>query len=280
MPKENTHLFFSKQLLSDHAPLADEAGNFVPAFLWGSVSPDTFYYGLDSEIIKASDLLHQSHDTAEILISLLSHARRTGKPEDRGFALGFATHCALDLAFHPYIEFLTEQADRDGLGREYHHRLIETAMDMKICSGVFLWPDMSLATGLGIDAFAELAKLCNLNERQCAKAVRVQYWANRIFASNAGYFVLNCMGGLFLANVGDILALCYGHARRRADKLPEMPGRELSGLMIKARSLAEDMLNRASRYLSGAGPGPIRDLIGGRRLGDGQARATGQVKQG
>ncbi len=108
MPKENTHLNFAYGLLEEfqgHDILKDVSEN-IRHYLLGSIIPDTFYYGSSASLRRISESFHgkDGNPTNKTIVQVLDHAR---DKKDISFILGFISHCALDITFHPVIYYLS-----------------------------------------------------------------------------------------------------------------------------------------------------------------------------
>ena len=89
MPKENTHLFFARELTNTvlDVEIVAMISRHISHFYLGSVIPDTFYYGNTAKIITVSDSLHgkDGNPTGSIVIEMLDQAKN---PADIVFAMG------------------------------------------------------------------------------------------------------------------------------------------------------------------------------------------------
>ena len=145
MPKENTHIYFADGLL---ARLDNELKKLVKDnidyFYLGSITPDTFYYSEQKAIVEISDYLHGNDGnlTNELIFDLLDTARDNKNDKDFVFALGFITHCALDIIWHPVIFYLTgdyHSLDKSIAAKaQYQHRYFETQLDSKVNNKFFI----------------------------------------------------------------------------------------------------------------------------------------------
>lgn len=145
MPKENTHLYFAHQVVEvlPDERMADLIRHEMGVFYFGSVIPDTFYYAKDREVMQISELMHgkDGNLTNEFIFDLLKKAKETQSEKDLVFALGYITHCVLDLVFHPVIYYLSgnyydvnpTKADE----AIYLHRHLETELDARINQSFF-----------------------------------------------------------------------------------------------------------------------------------------------
>jgi len=137
MPKENTHLWFAHTLLCDLSGTETLRciSCSLAAYLLGSVMPDTFYYASRPSLVRIAESFHgrDGNPTNTFVIRVLEESC-AGR--DVAFALGFLTHCALDIAFHPVIYYLSgnyydsDPARRSGAVRA--HRRLETSLDRSL----------------------------------------------------------------------------------------------------------------------------------------------------
>jgi hypothetical protein len=137
MPKENTHLHFAHGLLEDLAgrPMLKEISEHQNAYLLGSIMPDTFYYGSRKELAGIAETFHgrDGTPTNTTILQVLQAARG---PRDVAFILGYITHCALDITFHPVVYYLSgNYYDQDPVKKQqavHRHRQLETCMDASL----------------------------------------------------------------------------------------------------------------------------------------------------
>ncbi len=126
MAKENTHAKFAKDLIGTKgfpSLLKKIVQDNRLVYLYGSVFPDSFYYAFDKEIEKISVDLHKNIiPVNEIPIELL----KTKDLKNIALALGYITHCCLDIEFHKTINGICGDD-------EYKHLQIETSYDKKYC---------------------------------------------------------------------------------------------------------------------------------------------------
>lgn len=140
MPKENTHLFFAHKIARNLANqnLKEIIKRNLRFFYFGSVVPDTFYYGKGEKIRKISESLHGRYGnlTNEIVFELLDQAKKQKNELDLVFTLGYLTHCALDITFHPIVYYLSGNyydADPEKANEAiYLHRHLETYLDSRV----------------------------------------------------------------------------------------------------------------------------------------------------
>ncbi|MDT8272140.1 MAG: zinc dependent phospholipase C family protein, partial [Desulfomonilia bacterium] len=137
MPKENTHLFFSHGLLEDLPgdELLRELSLNIDAYYLGAVLPDSFYYSADNSVASISAFIHgkDGNPTNTLIFEVLDQEPRGA---DLALILGFITHCALDIVFHPVIYYLSgNYYDPDPKNRSratYWHRHLETGLDIAL----------------------------------------------------------------------------------------------------------------------------------------------------
>jgi hypothetical protein len=107
MPKENTHLLFAYGLLEEFQgrEILRDISSHPWHYLLGSVIPDTFYYGGSASLRRISESFHgkDGNPTNATILEVLESPR---SHKDLAFILGFISHCALDITFHPIIYYL------------------------------------------------------------------------------------------------------------------------------------------------------------------------------
>lgn len=136
------------------------------AFYAGANGPDLFFFYRAWSKQRMPDLpalgsrMHREL-CGDFLLSLVSHAET---PAQKGYALGFLCHYALDAEAHPYIAFLT------GEGMPYHlahgHGRYEIALDSALHKkdtgrrAVKAWENTGFLTGQTLAEVVALLRLC------------------------------------------------------------------------------------------------------------------------
>ncbi len=287
MPKENTHLWFAQETLH-HVPdpqlLRDVSGHMGRYYL-GSFIPDTFFYASDSALSDISETLHGKNGapTNEAVLSVLDQARGM---HDIAFALGYVTHCALDIVFHPVINALAgNYYDEDPVQRSrsaYLHRRIETCLDVRINNRLRIYRLTSpgLVRGLAYEDF--ISGRFSASRRALEITLFKQLLINRLFASRAAYAAIRLFYGLgilrhqevlslFYANVGDGIdclqdPVSYYDGKTRSEKSVS-----LDTLFARALDKALDMMLAAYGYARGSvSREQLLDAIPGASLSTGE----------
>lgn len=140
MPKENTHLYFAHELLSqiNQEQISSVIDKNPKPYYFGSVAPDSFYYSANANVRRISETLHgrDGQPTNEIIFTLLDEARQKKTEADLSFVFGYITHCALDITFHPMIYYLSgnyyDPDPRKANEAVYLHRHLETYLDAQV----------------------------------------------------------------------------------------------------------------------------------------------------
>ncbi|MCD6569272.1 MAG: zinc dependent phospholipase C family protein, partial [Deltaproteobacteria bacterium] len=137
MPKENTHLFFADNVLKtieDKTLKSVISSNSYYHYL-GAIAPDIFYYGTKDNIKMVSEKLHgkDEYPTNKIILEILETSKDN---KDLAFTIGYITHCALDITFHPVIDSIARDYSDKDLDKTdsatYMHRHIETCIDNRL----------------------------------------------------------------------------------------------------------------------------------------------------
>lgn len=214
MPKENTHLWFAQETLN-HVPdrqLLRDVSEHIGCYYLGSFIPDTFFYASSQTLTDISETLHGKGGapTNEAVLSVLDHARGM---RDIAFALGYVTHCALDITFHPVVNALAgNYYDEDPVRRSrsaYLHRRIETCLDVRINNRlrVYRLTRAGLVRGLAYEDF--LSRRFSASRRALENTLSKQLFINRLFESRAVYAAFRLSRGLGILRRYEVLSLFY-----------------------------------------------------------------------
>ncbi|MFZ2253539.1 MAG: zinc dependent phospholipase C family protein, partial [Minisyncoccia bacterium] len=139
MPKENTHLYFADNICKeiDNGEFIKIIAKHRNLFYLGSFFPDVFFYSKHDRIKEFGHFIHgrDGNLTNELIFNLLDNAKDKKSEPDLIFTLGVLAHFALDITFHPIINYLSH--DPSDYNRElYLHHHYETLLD-SIVNGKF-----------------------------------------------------------------------------------------------------------------------------------------------
>jgi hypothetical protein len=270
MPKENTHLYFAHQVaevIPDEA-LANLIRREMGVFYFGSVVPDTFYYSKKSEVIKISEYLHgkDGNLTNEFIFELLKKAKESRNQADLVFALGFITHCVLDIVFHPVIYYLSGNyydPNREAADRAiYLHRHLETALDARVNQS-FYFDKLIRLSFLDKLSFDEvLIKKFGISRAEFLLTLRHKALLLKALHYDWLYYVLVALRRLGLVRRPVLVGIFYRNLKHEQHSLPDFIAyrHPVSGeakqvtiqeLFYKARHLAVDRLTAAYAYYLG-----------------------------
>jgi len=270
VPKENTHLYFAHQVITEteQAEWRRLAKENLQAYYLGSVMPDAFYYSLKARVRAVSEILHgrRGELTNGIVFDLLDQAKARASEADLAFALGYLTHAALDITFHPLIYFLSGNYFDEDEGRRYEamylHRHLETFLDHKVNVNFFFHDliHLKIIKKLGFPEILKV-KFGVKNAETAELLIRKNLMSLMENSRLAYYFVY----GLFKLGV-KTAKLFYGlfYANLKADSriIPDLidykdiitghPKRELiTDLFDQADNLASDYFETALAYYRG-----------------------------
>lgn len=270
MPKENTHLYFAHQvveILPDER-MADLIRQEMGVFYFGSVIPDTFYYAKEREVMKISEFLHgkDGNLTNEFIFDLLKKAKETQSEKDLVFALGFITHCVLDMVFHPVIYYLSGNyydADSEKADEAiYLHRHLETELDARI-NQAFYYEKLIKLSFLDDLSFDEVAiKKFQISRTQLLNALKRKARLLRALHYDWLYYVVDFLFVLGIMKRPIYLSIFYRNLKHDDRHLPDyieykdlITGAPLKTtvqeLFYKARHLAKDRIEAAWAYYHG-----------------------------
>lgn len=269
MPKENTHLFFAHELLKNirNTMMLRDISGHIPFFYLGSVIPDTFYYSSHRSIEIISETLHgkEGNPTNQTIFKVLDGS---DDMRDIAFILGYITHCALDITFHPIAYYLSgNYYDPEPIKKRhavYMHRYIETCMDVYLENPLRIYNiiDPRLSRSLKFEEI--ICDEFSVSPADIRRTLRKQLFANRLFASNAAYKLAGILHRYGTAmDVYEYLGLFYGHVTAQGNCIPRViPYRDIvSGtkkttsvkdLMNTAKDRATAMMEAAYEYSRGA----------------------------
>jgi hypothetical protein len=267
VPKENTHLWFAHDLL-DYLPEASLRGDIsqgIDEYHLGSFIPDTFFYSPEKSIENISEVIHgkAGSPTNTIILRVLDEAK-TGR--DIAFILGYITHCALDIVFHPVINSLSgDYYDENPLEREkavYLHRHIETCIDVEIKNPMRIYRLVRSRTMKGLVFEDIVSRGFSVPIVRIRSTLARQLLLNRLFASVPVFRVMNFAHGLGIVKTREFLSLFYGSALYEGPSIQDPiryhaleTGAELvtslAELFARAREKALRMMEAAYGYFKG-----------------------------
>jgi len=263
MPKENTHLHFAYNLLEDfqgQTILKDVSEHLYHYFL-GSIIPDTFYYGNSPSLRRISETFHgkEGNLTNTTIIQVLEKAE---DPKDLAFILGYITHCALDITFHPVIYYLSgnyhDESPEKRAKAVYLHRHLETCLDQDI-KNVLRINDIIRASYLNGLVFQKIiSREFQVSMGKIKHSLRRQLAYNMLFTSKTAYRLARVAFGFGLFKDSAQLGLFYGDTEH-GERIPAvivvadlLDGHEITTtinqLFQEARVLAKTMMTAAYGY--------------------------------
>jgi hypothetical protein len=266
MPKENTHIYFAEMVREglENSDLFELISREKKFYYLGAVIADTFFYGKDDSIVKISDTLHgkDGNPTNEIIIDVLENGKAD---KDLAHILGYITHCALDMTFHPVIYYLTGNYynQKKGQGSEkYRHRYVETCLDIAI-ENTFRMHSLfkpRLLEGLIFESL--IADKFSLPGSRVRHAFLRQIGFNRCFTSTAAYFAALILNRFGLLRDPDLPPLFYRGVKSRDCRTKEnvqyrdlVSGEEkvtsVEELFEMAKEKALEMMTAAYGYSKG-----------------------------
>ncbi len=144
MPKERTHLLIAEETLGriENASLRQLINNKSAFFYLGAIFPDMLIlpFGKGPEHTSWADLLHDRSETSSsgIVHQLLAALREEtdDQAEKLVFILGYLTHAAADMIFHPLVFYLSgdyyhrDKKQRATSQASHHH--LETQLDIAL----------------------------------------------------------------------------------------------------------------------------------------------------
>jgi len=260
MPKENTHLHFAYGLLEEFqgCDILKSVSENIWHYLLGSIIPDTFYYGNSASLRRISESFHgkDGNPTNTTIVQVLDNARDM---KDISFILGFISHCALDITFHPVIYYLSgnyyDESPEKRARAVYMHRHLETCLDLDIKNSMRLHRLIRIKYLRGLVFEEIISQKFKVPIEHQRHSLRRQITYNVLFTSNAAYLLARLVSKTGLFTDTSQLGLFYGDAAcdeqipSRIDVADLIEGRQwtttINELFLNARTLAKSMMEAA-----------------------------------
>ena len=146
MASENTHIYLAdrtRREIKDHV-LKRVISDHMDYYFLGSIFPDILFYSKDKQI---SDIAYNLHGedgipTNRIVFDLLDRIKARNDGNNFAFVLGFLTHYAVDITFHPVVFYFsgykTNGSKRENDRSAYLHWHYETSIDIQINNHYYL----------------------------------------------------------------------------------------------------------------------------------------------
>jgi hypothetical protein len=266
MPKENTHILFAYELLEEFQDqdILRDISSHIRHYLLGSISPDIFYYSNTKSLEKISETFHGKNGqlTNIPIIAMLEAASR---PEDIAFILGYITHCALDIAFHPTIYYLSgNYYDEDPTKRAhavYMHRHLETCLDKDLGNSFRVHKIIGTTLLQNLVYEKIISSEFGVNAQTIRQVLRRQIISNYLFTCKAAYWIFFTLSRLGLLTDSALLGLFYSDTAH-GECLPKtiqekdiITGEDkittIAELFAQAREHALPMMKAAYGFLKG-----------------------------
>jgi hypothetical protein len=192
-------------------------------------------------------------------VQVLDNAR---DKKDISFILGYISHCALDITFHPVIYYLSgnyyDESPQKRARAVYLHRHLETCLDLDIKNSMRLPRLIRTKYLVGLVFEEIISQRFKVPIKSLRYSLRRQIIYNVLFTSNAAYHLAKLASKTGLFNDTSQLGLFYGDAEYD-EQIPSMievadliEGRQwattINELFSNARTLAESMMEAAYGY--------------------------------
>ena len=252
MAKENTHIFFAQGVLEHfrETALLKSISEYIECYYLGSIILDTFYYSSNKSIELISERLHgkNGNPTNEIIFEVLEGSRGL---RDIAFIMGYITHCALDITFHPIAYYLSgNYYDTDPTKREhavYMHRHIETCLDMKLENPLRIYSMVHSPLIHALKFHEIVTRDFCISPWDIRRTLIKQLVVNRLFASTYAYRLARMIHRLGAGNIHELLGLFYGDITTQGKTLPEtIPYRDIVTGTKKTTSI-KSMMETATK---------------------------------
>ncbi|MDD4332719.1 MAG: zinc dependent phospholipase C family protein [Patescibacteria group bacterium] len=266
MPKENTHLFFARELEDNFfgKDIADLIKDNLDYFYLGSVFPDTFFYSKNEEYNYISDYFHgkDGNNSNEIIFEFLDKAKINYSEKDLVFVFGFITHCSLDIIMHPIIYYLSgNYYDKDVRNRKnaiYLHRHLETFLDGLLCERFYFFSLAKIKLLKNLKISEVMNEKFKIDFFQIKKTAERQFFYNKIFKSKIIFWAVYFLEKIKIFKKEE-LGLFYENLKVNLIKIKnpvvyedlisgERHEEAIDKLFARAQNLAKEMILVAHKY--------------------------------
>jgi hypothetical protein len=228
MPKESTHIFFAADVMNklNNNPLQSLLKDNYQAYLFGSIFPDTFYYGKREDIVQLSEILHgrDGNLTNEFIFTFLEHIIAVRKNNELAFLSGYITHYFLDIYFHPVIYYLSgNYFDKDNkrrLSAMYLHRHLETYLDVRLSDQFSLNTELNKFNTGDISCLNKLLDMRSLSLKDLQAVFGRQMRFNAFFRNKPVYYIVRLLANNSLFDKSAI-SLFYQNLKHEKKIFPE-----------------------------------------------------------
>ncbi|MEA3221976.1 MAG: zinc dependent phospholipase C family protein [Thermodesulfobacteriota bacterium] len=252
MPKENTHLFFADKVLKaiEEETLKSIISSHSYYYHLGAIAPDTFYYGTKDSVNTVSEKLHgrDGYPTNKIILEILETSKDN---KDLAFTIGYITHCALDITFHPVINSIARDYSDKDLDKTdsatYMHRHIETCIDNRL-NPDFLMGKLIKAYLIEELTFAKIvSREFGLSASQIKRTFKRQLFFNRLFRSETAFKIARLLNKSGILKDKTYLGLFYANLKRENIVIKD-------NLKYKTLSTGKEKVCNINKMLEGAMP--------------------------
>ncbi|HET6421468.1 MAG TPA: zinc dependent phospholipase C family protein [Geobacteraceae bacterium] len=243
MGKEISHILMADQTARSLAdpgrdPLASTLCDFSPAFHFGSIAADTFFYGIKVPFLEkkhdcCGDMIHgfDGNDTSLPILRMLRDLKNSR--DDRlfrvklAFVCGFLTHVALDAVCHPCIYYFSGNYHHENIGERIRavtrHRLMESWLDLfvlrKASLSIDSFPFMDTIRGnprlnlallrFFFNAFEQTANIDGYLWKYLRRGYSVQMLLNSMFPNAFWGKMVGAMNRALKGKLNTFMALFY-----------------------------------------------------------------------
>jgi hypothetical protein len=194
-----------------------------------------------------------------VIVQVLDQA---GHMRDIAFILGYISHCALDITFHPVVYYLSgnyyDESPEKRNHAVYLHRHLETCLDIDLGNTLRLHRIIRTKYLRGLAFEKIVSEQFQVPVASLSKTLRRQILSNLFFSSTAAYAVARASSRLGLLRDSTQLGLFYADADH-GERIPSvikvadlLDGHKkiitLNELFQHARTLAKSMMEAAYGY--------------------------------
>lgn len=226
MPKENTHLWFARQLQQGMSATEENClvGKLLRdeplLFSLGAIIPDAFFYHPRSRGRRLANIFHGSDASMrdEVFSRVVHQAGDDPSGRSQAFVLGYLSHVALDSVMHPVVNALSGKHPGQASTRESMalHRLVETALDQQINPSCRYPRIIRPVLGRRVDVLRRLAADAGLLPGDVHAALRNQLVVNQLVQGRIAHALLGMLHYPSVLDLSVLLNLSYAQLARES----------------------------------------------------------------
>lgn len=266
MGYENTHLFVAETIRVEIQlqKISDIISSGIDLYYLGAIFPDILYFAKDKAHSSVADRLHgaDGNPTNRIVYDMIQRVKTMEGDQNLAFIWGYLTHCALDIAVHPLIFYLSGYKNNGNAHVQqkssYLHWHYETFIDRRFNNQCYLEEMIKIGAVKG----SIIAPFLDLPEKviQAALKRQIAYFSRirsrRYFRLYRALSIMGCIEKKHLAGFYKNLKIETKHLPETIRYQDIITGKKkettLEQLMRKGIEVGKQMIVSAYYYYLGS----------------------------